>query len=132
VYQPITLPLIVWIVRGYFEDVPLEIEEAAKVDGCNWWGTFRHVALPLAAPGIAAALLLAFIYAWNNFIFVLILGGEHTQTVTLAALQLPLLRTASLRPDGGRGPISILPVLALALYGQKYLVRGLSLGAVKE
>jgi multiple sugar transport system permease protein len=67
VYQLITLPLVVWIVRGYFEDIPLEVEEAAKVDGCNWWGTFRHVAVPLAAPGIAAALLLAFIYASSSW-----------------------------------------------------------------
>jgi multiple sugar transport system permease protein len=132
VYQLITLPLIVWIVRGYFEDIPLEVEEAAKVDGCNWWGTFRHVALPLAAPGITAALLLAFIYAWNNFIFVLILGGEHTQTVTLAALNFLSSEQQVYGQMAAAVLISILPVLALALYGQKYLVRGLSLGAVKE
>jgi multiple sugar transport system permease protein len=132
VYQLITLPLVVWIVRGYFEDIPLEVEEAAKVDGCNWWGTFRHVALPLAAPGIAAALLLAFIYAWNNFIFVLILGGEHTQTVTLAALNFLSSEQQVYGQMAAAVVISVLPVLALALYGQKYLVRGLSLGAVKE
>jgi multiple sugar transport system permease protein len=132
IYQLITLPLVVWIVRGYFEDIPLEIEEAAKVDGCNWWGTFRHVALPLAMPGIAAALLLAFIYAWNNFIFVLILGGEHTQTVTLAALNFLSSEQQVYGQMAAAVLISILPVLALALYGQKYLVRGLSLGAVKE
>lgn len=132
VYQLITLPMIVWIVRGYFEDIPLEVEEAAKVDGCNWWGTFRHVALPLAAPGIAAALLLAFIYAWNNFIFVLILGGEHTQTVTLAALNFLSSEQQVYGQMAAAVLVSILPVLALALYGQKYLVRGLSLGAVKE
>jgi multiple sugar transport system permease protein len=132
IYQLITLPLVVWIVRGYFEDIPLEVEEAAKVDGCNWWGTFRHVALPLAAPGIAAALLLAFIYAWNNFIFVLILGGEHTQTVTLAALNFLSSEQQVYGQMAAAVLISILPVLALALYGQKYLVRGLSLGAVKE
>jgi multiple sugar transport system permease protein len=132
IYQLITLPLVVWIVRGYFEDIPLEVEEAAKVDGCNWWGTFRHVALPLAAPGVAAALLLAFIYAWNNFIFVLILGGEHTQTVTLAALNFLSSEQQVYGQMAAAVLISILPVLALALYGQKYLVRGLSLGAVKE
>jgi multiple sugar transport system permease protein len=124
--------MVVWIVRGYFEDIPLEVEEAAKVDGCNWWGTFRHVALPLAAPGIAAALLLAFIYAWNNFIFVLILGGEHTQTVTLAALNFLSSEQQVYGQMAAAVVISVLPVLALALYGQKYLVRGLSLGAVKE
>jgi len=132
VYQLITLPIVVWIVRGYFEDVPLEIEEAAKVDGCSWWGIMRNVALPMAAPGIAAAALLAFIYAWNNFIFILILGGANTQTVTLASLNFISSEQQVYGQMAAAVVLSILPVLALALYGQRYLVRGLSLGAVKE
>lgn len=132
VYQLITLPLIVWIVRGYFEDVPRDIEEAAQVDGCTWFGTLRHVALPLAAPGIYAAALLAFIYAWNNFIFVLILGGEHTQTVTLAALNFLSSEQQVYGQMAAALVLSVLPTLALAIFGQRYLVRGLSLGAVKE
>lgn len=131
VYQLITLPLIIWIVRGYFEDVPREVEEASKVDGCSWWGTFRHVAVPLAAPGIAAASLLAFIYAWNNFVFVLILGGEHTQTVTLAALNFLSSEQQVYGQMAAAVMVSIVPILILSVYAQRYLVRGLSLGAVK-
>ncbi len=132
VYQLVTLPIVVWIVRGYFEDVPLEIEESAKIDGCSWWGILKNVALPLAAPGIAAAGLLAFIYAWNNFIFILILGGDKTQTVTLASLNFLSSEQQVYGQMAAAVVLSVLPVLALALYGQKYLVRGLSLGAVKE
>jgi multiple sugar transport system permease protein len=131
VYQLITLPLIIWIVRGYFEDVPREVEEASKVDGCSWWGTFRHVAVPLAAPGIAAASLLAFIYAWNNFVFVLILGGEHTQTATLAALSYLSSEQQVYGQMAAAVLVSIVPILILSVYAQRYLVRGLSLGAVK-
>ncbi|MBD5656955.1 MAG: carbohydrate ABC transporter permease [Candidatus Eremiobacteraeota bacterium] len=132
VYQLITLPIVVWIIRGYFEDVPLEIEEAAKVDGLSTWGILKNVALPMAAPGIAAAGLLAFIYAWNNFIFILILGGEKTQTVTLASLNFLSSEQQVYGQMAAAVVLSVLPVLALALWGQRYLVRGLSLGAVKE
>ncbi len=131
VYQLITLPLIIWILRGYFEDVPREVEEASKVDGCSWWGTFRHVAVPLAAPGIAAASLLAFIYAWNNFIFVLILGGANTSTITLSALGFLSSQQSVYGQMAAAVMVGVVPILILALYAQRYLVRGLSLGAVK-
>ena len=96
VYQLICLPLILWIVRGYFEDSSPDVEYAYRIDGHSWWSAFTKIALPLAGPGIASAGLLAFIFAWNNFVFAL-----------------------------------ILPTLALALYAQRWLVEGLSLGAVK-
>jgi len=131
IYQLITLPLVIWIVRGYFEDIPREVEEASRVDGCSWWGTFRRVAVPLAMPGIAAAALLAFIYAWNNFLFVLILGGENTQTVTLASLNFLGSESAVYGQMAAAVMVGIVPILALSLYAQRFLVRGLSLGAVK-
>src|SRR6185312_13138623 len=72
VYQLIALPLILWIVRGYFEDISPDIEYAYRVAGHSWWRTFIRIAIPLAGPGIAAAGLLAFIFCWNNFVFALI------------------------------------------------------------
>src|SRR6266478_7372353 len=86
VYQLITLPLILWIVRGYFEDISPDIEHAYRIDGHSWLATFLKIAIPLARPGIAAAALLAFIFAWNNFIFALILGSSSIQPVTVGAL----------------------------------------------
>ena len=86
VYQLITLPLVLWIVRGYFEDVSEDIELAYRLDGHSWLSTFFRISIPLARPGIAAAALLSFIFAWNNFIFALILGSSSVQPVTVGAL----------------------------------------------
>jgi multiple sugar transport system permease protein len=131
VYQLITLPLILWVVRGYFEDVSEEIEHAARLDGYSWWQTFLRVSLPLATPGIAAAALLAFIFAWNNFIFALVLGGSDVQPVTVGALAFMTASGLEYGQMAAAMIFSVLPVLALAVYAQRYLVRGLSLGAIK-
>jgi multiple sugar transport system permease protein len=103
VYQLIVLPLILWIVRGYFEDIPADVEYAYRIAGHGFWSTFRRIALPLAMPGIAAAGLLAFVTAS---------GIQYGQVAAGIIL-------------------SIAPTFALALYAQRYLVEGLSLGAVK-
>src|ERR1700704_493040 len=79
VYQLIALPLILWIVRGYFEDLSPDIEYAYRVAGHTWWNTFTRIAVPLAGPGIAAAGLLSFIFCWNNFVFALILASADKQ-----------------------------------------------------
>ncbi|MDJ0684610.1 MAG: carbohydrate ABC transporter permease [Alphaproteobacteria bacterium] len=131
VYQLIVLPLILWIVRGYFEDIPADIENAYRVAGHSWFSTFRKVALPLAMPGIAAAGLLAFIFAWNNFIFALVLASADKQPVTVGALAFVTASGIQYGQVAAGVVLSILPTLALALYAQRYLVEGLSLGAVK-
>lgn len=131
VYQLIVLPLILWIVRGYFEDIPADIEHAYRVAGHSWLTTFRKVALPLAGPGIAAAGLLAFIFAWNNFIFALVLASADKQPVTVGALAFVTASGIQFGQIAAGIVLSILPVFALALYAQRYLVEGLSLGAVK-
>ncbi|MEZ5448150.1 MAG: carbohydrate ABC transporter permease [Thiolinea sp.] len=86
VYQLICLPLILWIVRGYFEDISPDIEYAYRIAGNSWFKTFRKIAIPLAGPGIAAAGLLSFIFAWNNFVFALVLASADKQPVTVGAL----------------------------------------------
>ncbi|MFK7942415.1 MAG: carbohydrate ABC transporter permease [Paracoccaceae bacterium] len=131
VYQLIVLPLILWIVRGYFEDIPADIEYAYRIAGHSFWATFRKIALPLAMPGIAAAGLLAFIFAWNNFIFALVLASADKQPVTVGALAFVTASGIQYGQIAAGIILSILPTLALALYAQRYLVEGLSLGAVK-
>jgi multiple sugar transport system permease protein len=131
VYQLITLPLILWIVRGYFEDVSPDIEHAYRLDGHSWLKSMWKIAIPLARPGIAAAALLAFIFAWNSFVFALVLGSSALQPVTVGSLA---FITASGIPYGTIAAalvLSILPTLVLALFMQRYLVEGLSLGAIK-
>jgi multiple sugar transport system permease protein len=131
VYQLICLPLILWIVRGYFEDISPDIEYAHRIAGNSWFSTFRKIALPLAGPGIAAAGLLAFIFAWNNFIFALVLASADKQPVTVGALAFVTASGIQYGQIAAAIVMSIAPTLALALYAQRYLVEGLSLGAVK-
>ena len=131
VYQLICLPLILWIVRGYFEDASPDIEYAYRVDGHSWWSGFTRIALPLAAPGIASAGLLSFIFAWNNFVFALVLASADKQPVTVGALAFVTASGIQYGIIAAAIVLSILPTLALALYAQRWLVEGLSLGAVK-
>ncbi len=102
VYQLICLPLILWIVRGYFEDISPDVEHAYRIAGHSWLSTFRRIALPLAGPGIAAAGLLAFIFAWNNFIFALVLASADKQPVTVGALAFRHGLGHPVRPDRSR------------------------------
>jgi len=131
VYQLICLPLILWIVRGYFEDISPDIEYAYRIAGNSWWKTFLKISIPLAKPGIAAAGLLAFIFAWNNFVFALILASADKQPVTVGALAFVTASGIQYGQIAAAIIISITPTLALALYAQRYLVEGLSMGAVK-
>jgi multiple sugar transport system permease protein len=131
IYQLICLPLILWIVRGYFEDASPDIEYAYRVDGHSWWRAFIKIAIPLAGPGIAAAGLLSFIFAWNNFVFALVLASADKQPVTVGALAFVTASGIQYGIIAAAIVLSILPTLALALYAQRWLVEGLSLGAVK-
>jgi multiple sugar transport system permease protein len=130
-YQLITLPFLIWVLRGFFEEIPREMEQAARVDGFSWWGVFRRISLPLAKPGIAAVIILSFIFAWNNFIFGLILGGQRTQPITLGILGFIGYEQVLWGQMAAATIICVIPVLILAFFVQKYIVRGLTFGAVK-
>jgi multiple sugar transport system permease protein len=133
VLQLVTMPLVVWILRSYFEDMPAELEQAALLDGYTRRRAFIMVALPLVRPGIAAAALLAFNFAWNNYVFPLILTGSDNSTVTVAISKyLGGGGQAYYNLTAAAAIIGALPPLILALTIQRYLVRGLSFGAVKS
>jgi len=131
VLQLVTLPLIVWIMRSYFADLTPELEQAALLDGYTRKQAFFKVALPLVRPGVAAVSLLAFIFAWNNFVFALILGSSSVQPVTVGALAFVTASGIQYGVIAAALVLSVVPTLTLALYAQRYLVEGLSLGAVK-
>lgn len=131
VYQLITLPLIVWILRSYFQDLTPELEQSALLDGYSRSQAFIKVVLPLVKPGLAAASLLAFIFAWNSFVFPFILTGSNAQTVTVGALSFMGGATPRYNLTAAAALISLIPPLLLALSIQRYLVRGLTFGAVK-
>lgn len=131
VYQLITLPLILWIVRGYFEDISPDIEHAYRLDGHSWAASFFKIAIPLARPGIAAAGLLSFIFAWNNFVFALILGSSSVQPVTVGAMAFITASGIQYGQIAAALMLSVIPTATIAMFAQRYLVEGLSLGAVK-
>lgn len=131
VYQLIALPLVLWIVRGYFEDINPDIEHAYRLAGHSWLQGFTRIAVPLAGPGIAAAGLLSFIFCWNNFVFALILASADKQPVTVGALAFVTASGIQYGQIAAAIVLSVAPTLVLALYAQRYLVEGLSLGAVK-
>jgi multiple sugar transport system permease protein len=131
VYQLITLPLIVWILRSYFQDLTPELEQSALLDGYSRPQAFLKVAVPLIRPGLAAAGLLAFIFAWNSFIFPFALTGSNAQTVTVGSLSFLGGATPRYNLTAAAALIALIPPLLLALSIQRFLVRGLTFGAVK-
>jgi multiple sugar transport system permease protein len=130
-YQLITLPFSVWLMRGFFEDIPIELEHAARIDGYSWWGVFRKVNLPLVAPGIAATAILSFIFAWNEFLFGYVLSSDITRPVTPSLMGFISYEQVLWGQMAAAAIITLLPSVILAIFIQKYLVRGLTFGAVK-
>lgn len=131
-YLVLNLPLAVWVMTGFFSDVPAELREAATIDGSSNFRTFVSVMLPVVAPGLTAAGLLAFVFAWNDFIFALGL------TSTPAGMTLPVgiagfaQQNNTLFGDmSAAGVFAAVPALLLVIFAQKYIVRGLTLGALK-
>ena len=132
VYTAFNLPFVVWMMRGFFAEVPRDLEEAALVDGDSRLGALVRVVLPLVSPGLAATAVFCLIVSWNEFLFALVL------TQTDAAMTLPVGiagRVTQYEIKWGvmsaAGVVAMMPILIFALAMQRYLVRGLSLGAVK-
>jgi multiple sugar transport system permease protein len=132
VLQLVTMPLVVWILRSFFRDLPVELEQAALLDGYSRRRAFLKLVLPLVRPGIAAVCLLAFIFAWNNFIFPFTLTSSNAQTVTVSSLAFLGGNQVRFNLVAAGAVMAALPPLILALFIQRYLVRGLSFGAVKD
>ncbi len=128
----ITVPIVVWIMIGFFEGLPSELEEAALVDGASIWQAFRYVALPLARPGVTVATILAFIFSWNNFIFGVVLAGRETRTLPVAVYNVLTFEQISWGPLAAAALLVTLPVLILTLLMQKEIVAGLTAGGVKS
>jgi len=130
-YILINMPFAVWVMKGFFEEIPQSIESAALLDGYSRLHAFWKYILPLAVPGIAVTALFVFIFSWNEFLFALIFTRSHAQTlpITLAGMtgghQIPWGEISAL------SLIAITPGILLTLFFQKYLVRGLTFGAVK-
>ncbi len=127
----ITLPFTVWVMIGFFEDVPGELLDAARVDGCSVYGTLWRIVLPVSLPGIAVTGIFAFTYSWNNFLLSLVMGGLKTRTLPVAVYNFMSYGWVEWGGIMAGSTIVILPMGAVVLFVQRYIVSGLSLGALK-
>jgi multiple sugar transport system permease protein len=130
-YVAVNLPIVVWLMRDYFQTIPIELEECAAIDGASRYRIFQSIVIPLAVPGLVATFLFVLVFAWNEYLLALFLSGAKSQT-------LPLTIAAQ---NATRGPqwwymsvlilIMIVPVIIMAIALERYIARGLLVGAVK-
>jgi multiple sugar transport system permease protein len=130
-YVAVNLPIVIWLMRDYFQTIPIELEECAAIDGASRYRIFWSIVLPLATPGLVATFLFVLVFAWNEYLLALFLSAGDSQT-------LPILIAAQ---NATRGPqwwymsvlilIMIIPVIAMAIVLERYIARGLLVGAVK-
>jgi len=127
------IPFVIWIMKGFFEEIPYSIEEAAQVDGASWLRNFRDNVLPLASPGLVAASLFCFIFTWNELLFATILTGRNITPFTKI---IPGINIGHIEPHWGGiaalGLLVIIPIVILSWFLQKYIVRGMTYGAIRE
>jgi len=131
IHLVVTVPIVIWIMIGYFETTPMELEEAALIDGATRWHVFRYVALPIARPGIAVAMILAVIFSWNNFVFGIVLASRETRTLPVAVYNMISFDQLSWGPLAAAALLVTFPVLLLTVFAQRQIVAGLTAGAVK-
>src|SRR5215204_2334093 len=130
-YLTFNLPFAIWLMNAFFADLPPSLEEAAMVDGATRFQAFWRVALPLVTPGIVTTAILCLIFSWNDYVFARTFSGPESQTIPIAAAQL-ITQTGI---DWGKltaiGTVVVLPMILVGLAVRRWLVRGLTLGAVK-
>lgn len=132
-YLTFTLPFTIWLLKSYFQGIPRELEEAALVDGCTWLRMVIRVLLPAAAPGLVAAAMFAFMTAWNDYLFAVILTSSmaaKTVPVVVAGFATDVTTERTLMAAGG--VLAVIPPLVLAFVFQRLIVQGLVAGAVKS
>ena len=127
----LNLAIVVWLLRGFFEDLPFELEEAAFMDGATHFQAFRQISLPLAAPGIGAVGILSFLFSWNEFLFALVLADEAVRTVPVGIYGFVGFQTIAWGNLSASAVLMILPVVLFITVFQRSLIRGLTLGTVK-
>jgi multiple sugar transport system permease protein len=131
VYQVHVLPFAIWMLRSFFAEIPDELDDAAKIDGCNSWKTLLLVYVPMSLPGIGATAVLSAIWIWNELAIALGLTFSKAQTLTVSVASFRGYASIDWGPMTAASIIAIVPMLLFALIAQKWIVKGLTLGAVK-
>jgi arabinogalactan oligomer/maltooligosaccharide transport system permease protein len=132
-YSVTTVPFSIWILKGYYDTVPIELEEAARIDGASELGAFWRVLLPLSAPALAIVFLFNFLTAWNEFVLARVLIGSSTELFTwpLGVLRFQAQFQTQWGDLAAASVLVSIPIVALFLYSSKWLINGVTLGGVK-
>lgn len=130
-YTAFNLPYVIWMMRGYIQDIPLELEESALVDGCTRWQVFRKVVFPMARGGLFATAVFTFVFAWNEFIFALVLTRSAVTTFPVQVTHYFGGQSNFWAKIAAMSVLGTVPIFVAVALLQRFLVRGLSLGAVK-
>jgi multiple sugar transport system permease protein len=130
-YLTFTVPLAIWMMIGFFEDVPEDLEESAMIDGCTRFEALFRVSVPIVTPGLAATAILGFLYCWNEFLYAVILTGRNARTLPVTITSFMTNKAILWGRIAASGSLVLIPVLIFALLAQRYLIQGLSRGAVK-
>ncbi len=127
-----TIPLMIWLLLSFFEEIPASIEEAAFVDGASIFQVFTRIAIPLVRSGLSASAILVFIFSWNEFLFALIITRREAVTAPISIVNFMAYAGTEWGKVAAGGIFILLPVLIFSLIIRKYLIRGMAAGAVKE
>jgi multiple sugar transport system permease protein len=130
-YTIFNLPFAIWLMVSFFQDIPTELEDSARLNGYNRLQVLRKVVLPLAAPGIAVTAIFCLIFAWNEFLFAYILTRDAARTITVGVESFFTLRGILWGPVAAAAALSVAPMLFFVLILQRFMVRGLTFGAVR-
>lgn len=131
-YCVFNLPFAIWLMKGIMDGIPIELDEAATVDGANQWTVLTKIIVPLAAPGIAVTFILSWVFAWNEYIFAASLTSVKARTITTGLAEFVTVTGTNWGEMAAVATISLLPALVFLIFVQRYIVMGLTFGAVKE
>ena len=127
----IVLPYAIWMIKGFIDALPMELEEAAMVDGCNDWRILRYITFPLVIPGVIVSAVFAFIQSWNEFLFALVITNQHAQTLQIGLHSTNGARGVMWEQMSATGVLVMVPIFVMSLFIRKHFVNGLTMGAVK-
>jgi multiple sugar transport system permease protein len=131
IYALSVLPIVIWIMRDQFDNIPTELEQAALVDGCTTWGAFLKIVLPIALPGMVAAFILSIILCWNEYFFAALLTSTNAKTLPVMVASQTGSQGISWWSMAALASAAILPLIIIGIFLERYIVKGLTAGAVK-
>ena len=131
ILQTLTIPMSIWLLKSFIDEVPAELEEAAAVDGAGWYTRLVRIVLPLTLPGIIVTTMFAFVFSWNNVIFPLILSNQATATLPVGTMNYFATAGITWNYIAATSVVAMVPPMVIFLLLGRYIVRGLTFGAVK-